>query len=65
MGGRKLKELGGGIVAIVEILRVHASDQYVEAETDHIDPDKWSPLIYNFRHYYGLSEDELGKTFRA
>jgi len=24
----------------------------------------WQPLIYNFRHYYGLGQ-ELGKTFRA
>ncbi|MGG6311387.1 flavin reductase [Paenibacillus macerans] len=30
----------------------------------HIDPGKWSPLIYNFRHYFGLGEP-LGKTFRA
>ena len=26
---------------------------------------QWSPLIYNFRHYYRLAETELGKTFRA
>jgi len=24
-----------------------------------------SPLIYNFRHYYRLAAEELGKTFRA
>jgi hypothetical protein len=30
----------------------------------YIDPEKWQPLIYNFRHYFGLGE-ELGKTFRA
>jgi hypothetical protein len=29
-----------------------------------VDPARWQPLIYNFRHYYGLGE-ELGKTFRA
>ena len=27
--------------------------------------EKWSPLIYNFRHYFRLAEKELGKTFRA
>jgi hypothetical protein len=32
---------------------------------DYIDPGKWSPLIYNFRHYYRLADRELGKTFRA
>lgn len=31
----------------------------------NIDPAKWSPLIYNFRHYFRLAERELGKTFRA
>lgn len=30
----------------------------------HIDPGKWSPLIYNFRHYYGLGPS-VGKSFRA
>ena len=32
---------------------------------NHIDPEKWSPLIYNFRHYFRLADKELGKTFRA
>jgi hypothetical protein len=31
----------------------------------YIDAVKWSPLIYNFRHYCRLAEHELGKTFRA
>jgi flavin reductase (DIM6/NTAB) family NADH-FMN oxidoreductase RutF len=65
MGGAKLKELGGGIVAIVEILRVHADESFLQDGSDHIDPDKWSPLLYNFRHYFDLSDHELGKTFRA
>ncbi|PET23715.1 hypothetical protein CN513_02925 [Bacillus cereus] len=33
-------------------------------EENHIDPNKWSPLIYNFRHYFGLG-NQLGKTFRS
>ena len=65
MGGAKLQDLGGGLVAIVEILRVHASEDYVEDGSDHIRPNKWSPLVYNFRHYYKLADRELGKTFRA
>jgi hypothetical protein len=32
---------------------------------NYIDPAKWSPLIYNFRHYFRLADQELGKTFRA
>jgi flavin reductase (DIM6/NTAB) family NADH-FMN oxidoreductase RutF len=64
IGGRKLDELGGGLAAEVEILRVHVAEEFVLGES-HIDPSKWSPLIYNFRHYFGLAERELGKTFRA
>ncbi|QSO49204.1 flavin reductase family protein [Alicyclobacillus mengziensis] len=47
----------------VEALMVHAYHRIVVDES-HIDPVTWSPLIYNFRHYFGLGE-ELGKTFRA
>ncbi|GIO97046.1 hypothetical protein J14TS5_21320 [Paenibacillus lautus] len=51
--------------AIVETqaIHVHAHNNIILNE-HHIDPDKWSPLIYNFRHYYGLG-NPLGKTFRA
>ena len=64
MRGAKLEELGGGLAAEVEILRVHVAEEYVLGER-YIDPEKWSPLIYNFRHYFRLAEKELGKTFRA
>lgn len=47
----------------VEALTVHAHEGIVSGG-QHIDPAKWSPLIYNFRHYFGLGA-ELGKTFRA
>lgn len=30
----------------------------------YINPSKWSPLIYNFRHYYALGK-KMGKNFRA
>jgi flavin reductase (DIM6/NTAB) family NADH-FMN oxidoreductase RutF len=46
-----------------EALSVHAHADIIVNE-NYIDPNKWSPLIYNFRHYYGLGEG-LGKTFRA
>ncbi|MBT2762081.1 flavin reductase family protein [Paenibacillus sp. FSL K6-1330] len=51
--------------AIVETqaIHVHAHNNIILNE-HHIDPAKWSPLIYNFRHYYGLG-NPLGKTFRA
>jgi hypothetical protein len=31
---------------------------------NHVNPEKWQPLIYNSRHYFGLGI-ELRKTFRA
>ncbi|KYP79548.1 flavin reductase family protein [Ferroacidibacillus organovorans] len=47
----------------VEALVVHAHDRIIVG-ANHVDPVRWNPLIYNFRHYFGLG-DELGKTFRA
>jgi flavin reductase (DIM6/NTAB) family NADH-FMN oxidoreductase RutF len=64
LSGQKLGELSGGVAAEVEVLRVHAREDFVQGER-HIDAAKWSPLIYNFRHYFRLAEHELGKTFRA
>ena len=64
LSGEKLNELGGGVAAEVEVLRVHVANEFILGD-NHIDPEKWSPLIYNFRHYYRLADKELGKTFRA
>ena len=64
MSGEKLQQLGGGVAAEVEIIRVHVAREFVLGE-NYINPEKWSPLIYNFRHYFRLAEHELGKTFRA
>ncbi|HEY1684532.1 MAG TPA: flavin reductase family protein [Tepidisphaeraceae bacterium] len=47
----------------VRVLRVHVDEKLIKGD-HHIDPARWSPLIYNFRHYFGLGA-ELGKTFRA
>lgn len=51
--------------AIVEanVMRVHAHESFVLHE-HFIDIDKWYPLVYLFRHYFGRGE-HLGKTFRA
>jgi flavin reductase (DIM6/NTAB) family NADH-FMN oxidoreductase RutF len=62
--GNRLAQIGGGVAAEVEILRVHVDDHFVLKDR-YIDPAKWSPLIYNFRHYFRLADTELGKTFRA
>ncbi|MER5629041.1 flavin reductase family protein [Streptomyces nitrosporeus] len=56
----------GGDFLIVEarVLRVHADPGIVVPGTDHVDPGAWSPLLYNFRHYFGLGP-ELGRSFRS
>ena len=45
--GEKLQELGGGVAAEVEILRVHVASDLV-VKDHYVNPAKWSPLIYNF-----------------
>jgi flavin reductase (DIM6/NTAB) family NADH-FMN oxidoreductase RutF len=63
---RSINEIGdeADIAAVeVEILHVHAHENIVHG-SNHIDPQKWRPLIYNFRHYFGLGQ-ELGKSFRS
>lgn len=62
-GDSKLRELTGGAAVEVEVVRVHVREDFVMKD-NYVDPQRWQPLIYNFRHYYGLGE-ELGKTFRA
>jgi flavin reductase (DIM6/NTAB) family NADH-FMN oxidoreductase RutF len=64
MDGEKLNQLGGGVAAEVEVVRVHVDEEFVLGDR-YVDPERWSPLIYNFRHYFRLAEKELGKTFRA
>ena len=63
IGEPRLEKLGGGATVEVEILRVHVREEFV-LEEHYVDPQRWQPLIYNFRHYFGLGE-ELGTTFRA
>jgi flavin reductase (DIM6/NTAB) family NADH-FMN oxidoreductase RutF len=49
----------GGEFVLVEaaVRRVHAAEPLVVPGTQHVDPAAWRPLIYNFRHYYGLGAD--------
>lgn len=62
---RDVRDTGEGIVIVTaDVLRVHADPRIVVTGTDHVDPAAWRPLIYNFRHYFGLGR-ELGHTFRT
>ena len=39
----------------LKILRVHLDDSIVSGQNpDHVDPDKWRPLMMSFQQFYGL-----------
>ncbi|MFE4950017.1 flavin reductase [Leifsonia sp. NPDC056665] len=42
-------------IAEAEVVRVHA-DRRIIADGDHIDPLAWQPIVYSFRHYFGIGE---------
>lgn len=52
------------LIVEAEVLKVHADPALVVPGTDHVDPGAWNPLIYNFRHYFGLGP-ELGFSYRS
>jgi flavin reductase (DIM6/NTAB) family NADH-FMN oxidoreductase RutF len=62
-GDPRLQDAGGAAAVEVEIVRVHLARRFV-LDGNYVNPRSWQPLIYNFRHYFGLGQ-ELGKTFRA
>lgn len=55
---------GAFVIAEAVVRKVHADARIVVPGTQHIDPAAWSPLIYNFRHYFGLGP-ELGHSYRT
>ena len=55
---------GDFVIVEAKVVRVHADPAIVVDGTSHIDTAAWSPLIYNFRHYFGLGQ-LLGKARRA
>ena len=56
----------GLFFSIVEthVTVVHALPGIVKAGTDHIDTERWSPLLYVFRHYF-TTGPQLARSFRA
>jgi flavin reductase (DIM6/NTAB) family NADH-FMN oxidoreductase RutF len=55
---------GAFLIVEAHVLKVHGDPRIVVPGSQHVDPAKWSPLIYNFRHYFGLGT-ELGHSFRS
>jgi flavin reductase (DIM6/NTAB) family NADH-FMN oxidoreductase RutF len=55
---------GTFVIVEAEVICIHAAEEVVVAGTHHIDPTRWRPLIYSFRHYFGVGA-ELGHSFRA
>lgn len=51
-------------VAEAAVRTVHADPRIVVPGTGQISPAAWHPLIYNFRHYFGLGP-ELGHSYRT
>ncbi|GAB3915195.1 flavin reductase family protein [Larkinella knui] len=39
----------------LKVVRVHLAGSILsDANPDHVDPNKWKPLIMSFQHFYGL-----------
>lgn len=55
---------GAHVVVEAEVVRVHARGDVVVPGTDHVDPERWRPLVYSFRHYFGLGS-EVGRSHRS
>jgi len=55
---------GGYAIVELEVLHVHAHEEVTVASTQHVDPQRYRPLFYLFRHYVGTGKP-LGRTFKA
>lgn len=53
----------GMTIVETQVQRVHAILEII-SRGSHIDPERWNPLIYNFRHYFPLGE-QLGRSYRS
>lgn len=48
----------------VQVVAVHADERILHPDSDHIDAERWRPLLYVFRHYVAAGI-RLGQNFRA
>ena len=42
-----------GVAVFARVLRVHAREDLVIPGTSYVDLQRWRPLYYTFRHYFG------------
>ncbi|MEV7632249.1 flavin reductase family protein [Microbacterium sp. NPDC089318] len=55
---------GSAVAVEAEVLRVHAHESILrEGAGDRVDTEKWQPLYYTFRHYFGQGP-HVGANFR-
>lgn len=47
-------EEDGLSVVFARCTAVHVLDEFTVPGTSHVNPEKWNPLVYNFRHYFSL-----------
>ena len=51
---------GRTVVFELRIQRVHlAREILLDGDPDHVDPDKWRPLIMSFQKFYGLADGQV------
>lgn len=44
----------------LKIVRVHVNESLLLAgKTNHVDPDKWKPIIMSFARFYGLADGQI------
>ncbi|QAY74965.1 flavin reductase family protein [Agromyces protaetiae] len=43
---------GGYLMVEAEVVRVHADPAILDPTGEHIDPTRWNPLVYAFRHFF-------------
>lgn len=55
---------GGYAILELEVLHVHAHEDVTVPDTQHVDPQRYRPLFYLFRHYVGPGKP-MGRTFKA
>ncbi|PKQ16679.1 MAG: hypothetical protein CVT68_08695 [Actinobacteria bacterium HGW-Actinobacteria-8] len=51
------KGVGPYAMVEAEVVRVHARPNIVKSGTQHVDPRAWQPLLYSYRHYFGIGAE--------